>query len=445
LVIWLFFNPNYKFPITNYNVMNQYEHAINQLDKICAIIKKMDSSSEVAELTYHEMEILKHPNRITEVSLPVVMDDGHLKIFTGYRVQHSNIRGPYKGGLRFHPQVDLNEVKSLAFWMTIKCAAVDIPYGGAKGGITLDPKQLSLGELERLTRGYTRAIANIVGPDIDIPAPDLYTNPQIMAWFMDEYSRIVGRNAPAVVTGKPVEIGGSLGRDTATGQGGFYVLEEVLKKIPNFSSGKNKKDITIAVQGFGNAGYNFAKIAHDAGYRVIAVSDSKGGITSEEGLDIEKVIEHKNNTDSVVDFPGAKNISNEELLALPVNILVPAAFENVISMEMVNNIKAGIILEIANGPMKIEVSEALAKKDILIIPDVLANAGGVIVSYFEWVQNLRQYYWEAEKVQSRLKEKVTQAANLIWETKEKYKVDMRTAAYIVAVERLRKAIKVRGI
>jgi len=425
--------------------MSQYEQCLEQLDKICAIIKKMESGSVATELTSHEAEILKHPNRTTEVSIPVKMDNGDLKIFTGYRVQHSNVRGPYKGGIRFHPQVDLNEVKSLAFWMTIKCAAVDLPFGGAKGGITVDPKKLSEAELEKLTRGYTRAISNIVGPDIDIPAPDLYTNPQIMAWFMDEYSRIAGKNIPGVITGKPVEAGGSLGRDTATAQGGFYVLEEVLKKIQKFSGEENKKDVTIAVQGFGNAGYNFAKIAHDASYQVVAVSDSKGGIASEEGLDIEKVIEHKNSSGSVVDFPDAKNISNEELLTLPVNILAPAAFENVISMEMVNNIKASIILEIANGPMKIEVSEALAEKNILIIPDVLANAGGVIVSYFEWVQNLRQYYWEAEKVQTRLKEKITQATNLIWETKEKYKVDMRTAAYIVAVERLRKAIKVRGI
>ncbi|MFA5197661.1 MAG: Glu/Leu/Phe/Val dehydrogenase [Patescibacteria group bacterium] len=425
--------------------MNQYEQAINQLDKICAIIKKTENSNEEVQSTYHEMEILKHPNRVSEVSIPVKMDSGETKIFTGYRVQHSNARGPYKGGIRFHPQVDLNEVKSLAFWMTIKCATVDIPYGGAKGGITVDPRQLSVNELEKLTRGYTRAIANIIGPDIDIPAPDVYTTPQIMAWLMDEYSRLQGRNVPGVVTGKPIEVGGSLGRDTATAQGGFYVLEEVLKKTPAFSGNENKKNIKIAVQGFGNAGHNFAKIAHDSGYQVVAVSDSKGGIFNEEGLDIEKVIEHKNSNGSVLDFPGAKNITNEELLTLAVNVLVPAAFENVITMEMINDIKANIILELANGPMKIEVSEALAEKDVLIIPDVLANSGGVVVSYFEWVQNLRQYYWEAEKVRTRLKEKITQATTLIWETKEKYKVDMRTAAYIVAVERLRKAIKMRGI
>ena len=424
--------------------MTQYEETINQLDKICAIVKKMGAVSEEAELTHQEEEILKHPNKITEVSIPVKMDNGELKIFTGYRVQHSNARGPYKGGIRFHPQVDLNEIKSLAFWMTIKCATVDIPYGGAKGGITVNPKELSEGELERLTRGYVRAISNIVGPDIDIPAPDVYTNAQIMAWFMDEYGRTQGKNMPAVVTGKPLEIGGSLGRDNATGQGGFYVLEEILKKIPDYS-GTDKKKIEIAIQGFGNAGFNFAKIAHDAGYRIVAVSDSKGGILSSDGLDIEKVIEHKNATGSVINFPNSKNLTNEEILTLPVTILVPAALENVISSELVKDIKAKIILELANGPIKMEASEALLKNGVLIIPDVLANAGGVIVSYFEWVQNLQQFYWSAEIVQTRLKEKITRAANLVWETKHRCQVDMRTAAYIVAVDRLKKAIKVRGI
>jgi len=420
--------------------MSQYEQYLKQLDKICAIIKKMESGSEAAELTSHEAEVLKHPNRITEVSIPVKMDNGDLKFFIGYRVQHSNVRGPYKGGIRFHPQVDLNEVKSLAFWMTIKCAAVDIPFGGAKGGITVDSKKLSIRELEKLTRGYVRAIFNIIGPDIDIPAPDLYTNPQIMAWFMDEYSRIAGKNVPGVITGKPIEVGGSLGRDTATAQGGFYGLEETLKKIS-----VSKNELTIAVQGFGNAGYNFSKIAHNSGYKVVAVSDSKGGIYNEQGLDIEKVIAHKNKTGSVINFLGAKNISNQEILELPIIVLVPAAMENVINENNVNNIKAKVILELANGPVTLEASEALAKKDTLIIPDVLANAGGVIVSYFEWKQNIEDNYWQLEKVQSKLKEKLTKATNLIWETKEKYKVDMRLATYIVAVERLRKAIKARGI
>jgi len=417
--------------------MSQYEQCLNQLDKTCKIINR---NEELANLTYKESEILKHPQRITEVAIPVKMDNGCLRVFTGYRVQHSNVRGPFKGGIRFHPKVNLDEVKSLAFWMTIKCAAVNIPFGGAKGGITVNPKELSQNELEKLTRSYVRTISNIVGPDKDIPAPDVYTNPQIMAWFMDEFSRIQGKNVPGVITGKPVSIGGSLGRDTATAQGGFYTLEETLRKISI-----NKDNITIAVQGFGNAGYNFAKIAHNAGYKVVAVSDSKGGIYNEQGLDIEEVIIHKKNKGSVIDLPMSNNISNEEILELPVTILVPAAMENVITKDNADKIKAKVILEIANGPIALEASETLTKKDILIIPDVLANAGGVIVSYFEWVQNIRHYYWEADKVQARLKEKITQATNLIWETKEKYKVDMRLAAYIVAVERLREALRVRGV
>lgn len=417
--------------------MNQYKQCLSQLDKTYEIINK---ANELTDLTYQESEILKHPQKIIEVAVPIKMDNGCLKIFTGYRVQHSNVRGPFKGGIRFHPKVNLDEIKSLAFWMTIKCAAVDIPFGGAKGGITVNPKKLSQNELEKLTRSYVRSISHSIGPDKDIPAPDVYTNPQIMAWFMDEYSRIKGKNVPGVVTGKPVAIGGSLGRDTATAQGGFYTLEEALKKIS-----VNKKNITIAVQGFGNAGYNFSKIAHNAGYKVVAVSDSKGGIYNKQGLDIEEVIAHKNKTGSVIDLPGTKNISNQEILELPITVLVPAALENVITKKNVKKIKARVILELANGPIALDASEILAKKNILIIPDVLANAGGVIVSYFEWVQNIRHYYWEADKVQARLKDKITQATSLIWETKEKYKVDMRMAAYIVAVERLREALRVRGV
>ena len=417
--------------------MNQYEQYLKQLDKICQIINKTNS---LKKSTCGEAEILKHPQRIIEVAVPIKMDDNSLRIFTGFRVQHSNIRGPFKGGIRFHPQVNLNEIKSLAFAMTIKCAVVDIPFGGAKGGIIVNSKELSESELERLTRSYVRVIVDFIGPNIDIPAPDAYTNAQTMAWFKDEYSRLKDKDVPAIVTGKPIEIGGSLGRDTATAQGGFYVLEETLKKISI-----NKKSITIAVQGFGNSGYNFAKISHNAGYKVVAVSDSKGGIYSKTGLDINKIIEHKQKNKSVADFPKTKNISNKDLLTLPVSILAPAALENVITINNASNIKAKIILELANGPVTLEASETLTKKDILIIPDVLANAGGVIVSYFEWKQNIANNYWKLEKVQSRLKEKITKATNLIWETKEKYEVDMRTAAYIVAIERLRQAIKTREI
>lgn len=419
---------------------NQFKQCIGLLNKTCEIMAKAEEASGEAGLIYKELEILKTPQRVIEVAVPVVMDDGQLKIFTGYRIQHNNIRGPYKGGLRFHPKVDLDEVSALAFWMTIKCAVADLPYGGAKGGITVDPKKLSRGELERLTRSYTRAVALFVGPDKDIPAPDVYTNPQIMAWFMDEYSKIKGRNVPAVVTGKPVEIGGSLGRDIATAQGGFYVLEMIYKKL------KIKKNhAAAAIHGFGNAGMNFAKIASEAGYKVAAVSDSKGGVYNEKGLDIKKVIEHKEKTGSVVNFPGAKNVTNEKLLELPVKILIPAALEGVITAKNAGRIKAGIILELANGPTTPEADEKLYKKGILVAPDVLVNSGGVIVSYFEWVQNIRHFYWDLEKVNDRLKQQITKAFAAVWAAKEKYNTDMRLAAYIVAIEKLGKALKARGV
>ncbi|MDP3042899.1 MAG: Glu/Leu/Phe/Val dehydrogenase [bacterium] len=408
---------------------NQFKEALAQLNKTC----------EIMNVEHDEVEILKSPQKVIEVSIPVKMDGGDLKVFTGFRVQYNNARGPFKGGLRYHPQVNLDEVQALAFWMTIKCAVADIPYGGSKGGITVDIKQLSKGELERLTRGYVRAIAEFVGPYKDIPAPDVCTNPQIMAWFMDEYSRIKGQNEPAVVTGKPVEIGGSLGRDTATAQGGFYVLENILKKL------KLKNDITIAIQGFGNAGMNFAKIASEHNYKVAAVSDSKGGIFNPKGLDMAKVIEHKNKTGSVTDFAGTQNVSNEELLELPVKILVPAALEAVITKDNADKIKASIVLELANGPTTIEAGEKLYEKAVLVVPDVLANSGGVIVSYFEWVQNLRHYYWELPKVRANLDKQINRATDLVWQYMKDYNVDMRAAAYIIAIEKIVKALKIRGV
>ncbi|MBU4375071.1 Glu/Leu/Phe/Val dehydrogenase, partial [Patescibacteria group bacterium] len=316
----------------------------------------------------------------------------------------------------------------------------DIPYGGSKGGITVDAKKLSQPELERLTRGYVRAAAKFIGPDTDIPAPDVYTNPQIMAWFMDEYSRINGKNEPAVVTGKPVEIGGSLGRGTATAQGGFYVFENLRKKL------KIKKEKTaIAVQGFGNAGMNFAKLADEAGYKIAAVSDSKGGIYSPNGLNINDVVKHKENTGSVVDFSGAKNITNEQLLTLPVDVLVPAALEGVITEKNTGKIKASVILELANGPTSMGAGEKLFKKGVVVVPDVLANSGGVIVSYFEWVQNISNYYWELEKVEHNLHKQINKATDLVWEYMNTYNTNMRTAAYIIAIEKLSKALKIRGV
>jgi len=408
-----------------------FKSAINQLNKVSGIM----------DLKYDELEILRKPDRVIEVSLPVLMDSGHIKVFTGYRVQYNNSRGPYKGGIRFHPQVNLDEVKTLAFWMTIKCAVADIPYGGGKGGVAVDTKNLSQGELERLTRAYTRGFADFIGPDKDIPAPDVYTNPQIMAWLMDEYSHIKGANTPAVVTGKPVEIGGSLGRGTATSLGGFYVFEEVLAKLK-----MTKNKVRVAVQGFGNVGMNFAMIAYAAGYKIAAVSDSKGGIYDEKGLNLDEVLIHKQKTGSVVDFKNAKNITNEKLLELPVEILVPSALENVIDETNAGRIKAKVILELANGPVAELAEPKLNKNGVLIVPDVLANSGGVIVSYFEWVQNLRQYYWEEEKVQGRLKEQIGKAFKKVWQTMEiQGNRNMRDAAYMVAVGRLVEALRIRGI
>jgi len=410
---------------------NQFKGAINQLNKV----------SEIMDLKCDELEILRKPDRIIEVSLPVLMDNGRMKVFTGYRVQYNNTRGPYKGGIRFHPQVNLDEVKTLAFWMTIKCAVADIPYGGGKGGVAVDTKTLSQGELERLTRAYTRGFADFIGPHIDIPAPDVYTNPQIMAWLMDEYSHIKGENTPAVVTGKPVEIGGSLGRGTATSLGGFYVFEEVLNKL---KIAKNKA--TIAVQGFGNVGMNFAMIAYAAGYKIAAVSDSRGGIYNEAGLNLDEVLLHKQTTGSVINFKNAKNITNEKLLESPVEVLVPSALENVINEKNAGRIKAKIILELANGPTTAEAEVKLQKKGVLIVPDVLANSGGVVASYFEWVQNLRQYYWDEEKVQARLKEQMAKAFKKVWQAMEiQGNNKMRDAAYMVAVGRLIESLRIRGI
>lgn len=425
---------------------NNYQACLNQLEKACEVIKKINNSCDepICEnkvgFACHEMEILKTPKRVIQASVPVKMDDGSLKIFPAYRVQHNNIRGPFKGGLRYHPQVDEDEVQSLAFWMTIKCSVADIPYGGAKGGITVNPKELSHGELERLTRGYMRVMSDFIGPNKDIPAPDINTNAQVMAWMMDEYSSLKGYNEPAVVTGKPIEIGGSLGREEATGRGGFFVLENIIKKLKF-----NDRKIRIAVQGFGNVGMNFSRIAAENGYNIVAVSDFEGGVYNDDGLDIKKVIEHRNTTGSVINFSGGKNISNKELLELPVEILVPAAIENVITENNAEKISAELIMELANGPIDFKADEILNKKGKIIIPDVLANSGGVIVSYFEWVQNIRHFYWDLDKVNERLSAKINSAADLVYEYSEKYKIDMRSAAYILAIEKLVTAFKIRGV
>lgn len=384
----------------------------------------LEESAKIAGIKPEISEILKLPQRIINVFIPVKMDNGEMKIFEGYRVQHNNARGPYKGGIRFHENTDLDEVKSLALWMTIKCAVVNIPLGGGKGGITVNPKNLSEGEKERLTRGFVRAIADCIGPDKDVPAPDVNTNPQIMDWFANEYG------APAVVTGKSVGKGGSLGRNTATAQGGFYILNEIL--------GNDKR--RIAIQGFGNAGYHFARLCFEAGHKVVAVLDSQGGIFSENGLNPAIVAERKKQTGSVINFSNTKNISNEELLELDCDVLVPSALENQITEKNAEKIKAKIILELANGPITPNADKILWNRGTEVVPDVLANSGGVIVSYFEWLQNKSGESWSLEKVQEELKNAIIPAFRSVSAEKETNAVSMRTAAYIVALKRLAEKI-----
>ncbi len=417
----------------------QFKECLSQFDITCEAIESIKKAGNGDDLLYSHIEILKTPQRVIEVSIPIIMDSSELKVFTGFRVQHNDARGPYKGGIRYHPKVNLDEISALAFGMTIKCAVADIPYGGAKGGIAVDPKKLSRTELERLTRAYARTIAGFIGPDKDIPAPDVYTNPQIMAWFMDEYSRIQGKNVPSVITGKPIEIGGSEGRETATALGGFYVLESLLRELKS-----KKKSLAIAIQGFGNAGMNFAKIAGRK-YKIVAVSDSKGGIYNPRGLNIARVVKHKEETGSVVNFSGAQNVTNEKLLELPVDVLVPAALEGAITEKNVRKIKTAVILELANGAVTMGAGERLFKKGIAVVPDVLANAGGVIVSYFEWVQNIRHFYWDLKKVNNRLKIQMEKSFNDVWRLAFKHNIDMRTAAYIIAITKLSKALKIRGV
>lgn len=402
-------------------------------------LKQLQNAAEKFEVDREVLERLRMPDRLLQVAIPVRMDDGKVKVFEGYRVQYNASRGPYKGGIRFHPQADTAEVKALAFWMTFKCAVVGIPFGGAKGGVRVDPKQLSEGELERLSRGFARHLAQFIGPDLDIPAPDVYTTPQIMAWIMDEYSKIHGSHQPAVITGKPVAVGGSRGRDIATAQGGFYVLKSLAAKM-RLPARKTR----VVIQGFGNAGAVMARLLSGAGYKVVGVSDSKGGIYDPEGLPYGPVAEHKHRTGTVQKFKGARNLSNEKLLELPCDVLIPAALENQITEKNAGRIKARAVLELANGPTTPEADQKLFKKKITVVPDILANAGGVTVSYFEWVQNRQGYYWTEAEVLQKLQPIMDDAFKQVWSRHEKYKVDMRTGAYILALERIAEAMKLRG-
>jgi len=398
---------------------------------------------EVASMLHLEASIhaiLREPMRELHVSIPVRMDDGQTKIFKGFRVQHNNARGPFKGGIRFHPDETIDTIRALASWMTWKCAVVDIPFGGGKGGVICNPKEMSSGEVERLSRGYIDAIWEFIGPDKDIPAPDVYTNPQIMGWMMDEYSRLRGHYIPEVITGKPLAIGGSLGRGDATARGGVYTIIEAAKHL-----NIDLSTATVAVQGYGNAGSHAAIILHDMlGSKIVAVSDSRGAIYSRQGLDPHKVLQHKIETGSVINFPQAENVSNDELLELKVDILCPAALENVITEKNAPRIGARIVAALANGPITPEADEVLNHNGVLVIPDILCNAGGVTVSYFEWVQCLNRHYWDEEEVHQRLGKNMTKAFQAVLAESLKRKVSMRLAAYIVAVARVAEAMKLRG-
>ncbi|OIJ11672.1 glutamate dehydrogenase [Anaerobacillus arseniciselenatis] len=411
------------------------ESKASLLDSTQVVIKealtKLGYSNEMFEL-------LKEPLRMLTVRIPVRMDDGSVKVFTGYRAQHCDAVGPTKGGVRFHPEVNAEEVTALSIWMSLKCGIVDLPYGGGKGGIVCDPREMSFAEVERLSRGYVRAISQLVGPTKDIPAPDVFTNSQIMGWMMDEYSRIREFDSPGFITGKPLVLGGSHGRETATARGVVHCIEEAAKR-----KNIDLKGAKVVVQGFGNAGSFLAKFMHDAGAIVIGISDAYGALYKEEGLDIEYLLDRRDSFGTVTKL--FKNtITNQELLELPCDILVPAAISNQITVDNVHDIKAKVVVEAANGPTTLEATKILTERGILLVPDVLASSGGVTVSYFEWVQNNLGYYWPEEEVASKLHKKMVSSFDEVYNTAQTHKVDMRLAAYMVGVRKMAEASRFRG-
>jgi glutamate dehydrogenase len=408
--------------------LNPYEIAKKQVEVAAAKLR----------LEPHIVEILKKPMRVLSVSFPVKMDDGSIRVFEGYRSQHNDAIGPTKGGIRFHPNVTLDEVKALSMWMTFKCGVMGLPYGGAKGGVICDPQNLSTGELERISRGFIEAIAQIIGPDKDIPAPDVYTNSQVMGWMMDTYSRLNKSFSPGVITGKPLILGGSKGRNEATARGCVITIREAMKKL-----GRPMQDTTVAIQGFGNVGRVTAKLLSELGCKIVAVSDSKGAVYDPNGIDITKV-ECLKDQGSIMDYGSDYQIDPKTLLELDVDILVPAALENAITADNADRIKARIIAEAANGPITPDADQILAAKKILVIPDILANAGGVTVSYFEWVQNLMNYYWSEDEVNVKLSEKMVQSFHSVDQAAKKYETDLRAAAYIISLKRIVDAMKARG-
>ena len=385
-------------------------------------------------------EILKNPQRVLEVTFPVKLDNGTVKTFTGYRSQHNNAVGPYKGGVRFHPNVNLDEVKALSIWMTIKCCVAGIPYGGGKGGITLDPRDYSEAELERIARAYSEAISPLIGEKIDIPAPDVNTNGKIMSWMVDAYENVVKKSAPGVFTGKPVEFGGSLARTEATGYGVNFAAVQALEKL-----GKDVKGATYAIQGFGNVGYHTGYYAHQSGAKVVAVSTVDVAIYNENGLDMEALFKEFQEKGFITNEAGyGKEISNAELLALDVDVLAPCALENQLTSENAGKVRAKIVVEGANGPTTPEADAILRQNGVLVVPDILANCGGVVVSYFEWVQNLQGYYWEFDEVQEKETVVLRRAFRDIWNLAQEYDVDLRTASYMMSIRRVEKAMKLRG-
>jgi glutamate dehydrogenase (NAD(P)+) len=413
------------------STINPFEVALEQLDEAAKLIN-LDKGLH---------QILAHPKRVLTVSIPVRMDNNEIRVFTGFRSQHNDARGPYKGGIRYHPQVTIDEVKALSMWMTWKCAIADIPYGGGKGGIICNPKQMSDLELERMTRRYAYAIADIIGPHTDIPAPDVYTGGKEMAWIMDTYSALKGNYVqPEVITGKPLAIGGSLGRTEATGRGLSFTVREAARKLK-----LNMHTATVAVQGFGNAGQFAAELLEEQGAKVIAVSDSKGGVYNKSGIQIGALRKHKEQKGSVVGFSEGKSISNEEVLETDCTILIPAALENQITKKNAPKIGAKIVAEAANGPTTPEADDILYKNKTLVIPDVLANGGGVTVSYFEWLQNLRREYWSESQVNEMLDKNITRAFSDVYATHDKYKVNMRKASTLLAINRVVDAINIRGL
>ncbi len=399
-------------------------------------LKKVSEVAELIELEEKKATQIKKIDRFIEVNFPVEMDDGGVRIFKGFRSQHSNVRGPYKGGVRFSSHVDAEEVKALSLWMSIKCAVADIPFGGGKGGVIVDTKKISRTEKEKISRGYIRSLFFCLGPEKDIPAPDMYTGSQEMNWMLDEFSKIKGEKTLAFITGKPIENGGSKGRTEATGQGGVFILEEISHKL-NLTPGKTE----VSIQGFGNVGYHFARAAEELGFKITALSDSKGGVFNSEGIEVEKAKEYKRQTGALKGLSGTSDLAAGEILKLKTDVLVPAALEGVITVKNAEEIKAPLIIEMANGPTTPEADKILNQKDKIIIPDVLANSGGVTVSYFEWLQNKKGERWSKNKVLKRLRKKIKKAFQDVWREKEKGGYTLRTSAYILALKRISREIK----